>query len=576
MKSHAEGLLIAGRPDPAYDGAALSLTKPASALAARVGQHDRWDTQLTKVTAMVTRRDFLGGLLAGSFSGVLSRVNGHSAGTQHNDEPVTTELLDGSQQAAAWLEQAIGPTIGQLQVRDSQEIGQSRFSVGLETLDRAMFDPERVFVPLGRLGVKWARLQTGWARCEQSPGDYDFAWLDRVVNGVREVGVTPWFNLGYGNRLYTPEAPDASAVGWILLNGRTCHPAWLKFVEALARHFQDRVKHWEIWNEPNIKGFWKPIEPSAELYAAFVKETAAVIRGVIPDVTIIGGALAGMPTDYLRSLLAHGMAQHVDKISFHPYRAVPEQGYRETLESWRQLIRQNAEKTVELWQGENGCPSRPGSAGALGQYGWTETSQAKWLLRRMLYDRVLDLELTSYFHMVDLVNYNWGAGPSGKTNFKGLLRGEDYSPKPSYFAYQRLCTLFDGSAQREPSLDAMVKLEEPRDKGTLARDVEQWREQQILAGFVRNGQPLWCLWFAGDLLKPAVLRRLTLRIDFAGDLAGQMCAIDLLSGKIFQVHGLERRDSRWVLPSLPVADYPLILTVREALVGVVTWNGTQR
>lgn len=526
---------------------------------------------LRKVSTMATRRAFLGAALAGAVSAVLSRRDGIAAGTFYDGQPATTNLLDGSDRAVAWLEQTIGPANGQLQVRRSREIARSCFSVGLETLDRAMFDAERVFAPLGELGVKWARLQTGWARCERSPGQYDFDWLDRVVNGVRQVGVTPWFNLGYGNRLYTPEAPDASAVGWIPLDGQKPHPAWLKFVEVLARHFRDRVKHWEIWNEPNIKGFWKPVEPSAELYAAFVKETAAVIRGVIPDVTIVGGALAGMPTDYLRSLLTHGIARHVDKISFHPYRAIPEQSYRETLESWRQLLRQSTEKAPELWQGENGCPSRPGSAGALGQFAWTETAQAKWLLRRMLYDRVLDLELTSYFHMVDLVNYNWGTGPSGKTNYKGLLRGEDYSPKPAYFAYQRLCTLFDGMTRRDVSLDTLVTMEDARDEPTVAAATEQ-QQQRILAGFVRNGQPLWCLWVAGDLLKPGPLRRVTLQIDFAADLAGKMCVVDPLGGKIFRVRGPERRNSRWILSGIPLADYPLIIAGKEAVGDVAGWS----
>lgn len=278
-----------------------------------------------KEVLVSTRRQFLRasfGLAIAHGLGVGSAAFCRNAFSSHGQagegELPKCDFLDGTGRSITWLEQAVGPSIGRLTVKSSREIESSPFSVGLETLDRSMYDPDRVYKPLGELGVKWARLQTGWARTEQSPGVYDFAWLDRVVDSVIKQGVTPWFNLGYGNKLYTPEAPDASAVGWIPIYKEDAQEAWLRYVRALAVQFRDRVKHWEIWNEPNIKNFWKPGEPSPELYVTFVAQTAKVIREQIPQATIIGGALAGMPTEYLKKLLACGLAQHVDKISFHP------------------------------------------------------------------------------------------------------------------------------------------------------------------------------------------------------------------------------------------------------------------
>jgi hypothetical protein len=42
-------------------------------------------------------------------------------------------------------------------------------------------------------------LQCGWAKCEQKPGVYDFAWLDEVVNDALAQGVQPWLEVSYGN-----------------------------------------------------------------------------------------------------------------------------------------------------------------------------------------------------------------------------------------------------------------------------------------------------------------------------------------------------------------------------------------
>jgi len=127
------------------------------------------------------------------------------------------------------------PPAVRIKIRTAKEIAASPLSVGFETLDREMFDPERTYPYLAPLGVKWARCQTGWARTEKEKGRYDFTWLDRVVDSLLASGIQPWFNLGYGNKLYTPGAPHPSAVGWVPLNSEEARQAWVRYVEAIGR-----------------------------------------------------------------------------------------------------------------------------------------------------------------------------------------------------------------------------------------------------------------------------------------------------------------------------------------------------
>ncbi len=185
------------------------------------------------------------------------------------------------------------PRLGKVAPRASKLIPASPLSIGFETLDRKMFEPERTYAHLAQLGVKWARVQTGWGRCETEKGRYDFAWLDSVVDRLLEIGIQPLFNLGYGNRLYTPEAKGVSAVGWVPLWSEEAQTGWSRFVQALAKHFSQRVRHWEIWNEPNITTFWRPQKPNARDYVELVKRTAPLIRREVPTAVLIGGALAG-------------------------------------------------------------------------------------------------------------------------------------------------------------------------------------------------------------------------------------------------------------------------------------------
>jgi hypothetical protein len=470
--------------------------------------------------------------------------------------------------AGAWLGQrracaaavpsdapGLGELVGRVRPRSGREIDASPLSVGMETLDRRMFDPARTYEHVGRLGVKWARLQTGWARTETTAGQYDFAWLDEVVDSLRKLGIEPWFNLGYGNRLYTPRA-DPFGVGWAPLDGDEARAGWLRYVGAIAERFRGRVRHWEIWNEPNIATFWKGDKPSPARYVELVSMTAPEIRKRVPGAVIVGGALAGMPTDYLKGCLEAGLGRHVDKISYHPYRPVPEKGYETAVATWRKLLAQHNPK-LGLWQGENGCPSQNGGAGALRDLDWNETRQAKWLLRRILSDLRLGIELTSYFHLVDLVNYNWGGGSTGQTNFKGLLRGTDYTPKPSYYAYQCLAALFDAKTERAGA-EYRLRL--------LPGTAEQPKEDALVyAVFTRQGRVLGAYWHAASLQEDTPTRSVRVELSVPADHLAQPVLVDPLANRVYRIAQQTQSGGRLAFGNLPLADYPLIIADRSVI-----------
>ncbi len=433
------------------------------------------------------------------------------------------------------------PDAGRVRPVPSNRIKASPLSVGFEVLDRRCFEPEKTYKHLAALGVKWARCQTGWNRCETKPGQFDFAWLDAVVDSLLEIGIQPWFNLGYDNKLYFPEKPDEQSVGWAPVFKPTQQEAWLRFVAQIARHFRDRVRHWEIWNEPNIPGFWKPRKPDPADYVKLVRITAPEIRQRVPNAVIIGGAFAGIPFGFIEGCLAAGLGELVDVISYHPYRPVPEAGYEAEVGKLRQMIARYNSK-LSLWQGENGCPSKGGgdSMGALANMPWNETRQAKWLLRRIVSDLRLGLELTSYFHTVDLRAYRTG------TNYKGLLRGEDYTPKPAYFAFQCLCALLDAESKTTDMRPAVIADE---------------KLPLMHASFVRRGCPLLIWWYPATLLEPWKRRRITMRFVLPdGVKMKEPVLIDLLSARVYRLPLPTVEPPAVIFPELPLLEYPLALT----------------
>src|SRR5262249_17645906 len=97
-------------------------------------------------------------------------------------------------------------------------------------------------------GYRFARMDFEWSSVEKTPGQYDFAAYDRLVEHLARVGARPLFILDYGNDLYqkgAPRSPEARA-------------AFARFAGAAVRHFRGKNVVWEIWNEPNLGEFWQP------------------------------------------------------------------------------------------------------------------------------------------------------------------------------------------------------------------------------------------------------------------------------------------------------------------------------
>ena len=124
--------------------------------------------------------------------------------------------------------------IGTIKPKNSKQIKFSRIGLGLEKLDREVFDPEKVYDKVADTGVKWARIQSGWQRTERQKGVYDFDWIDSIVDNLLQRGVEPWVCLCYGNGLYSDDAKKIfGAVGCPPIFNDEQKNAWANYVKHL-------------------------------------------------------------------------------------------------------------------------------------------------------------------------------------------------------------------------------------------------------------------------------------------------------------------------------------------------------
>jgi hypothetical protein len=338
--------------------------------------------------------------------------------------------------------------VGTIQPRSTKEIESSRLTVGCETIDRdhVIWDNYKEY--LSPLGVKKIRLQAGWAKCERVPGIYDWKWLDEIIDFAVANNIEPWLQTSYGNPAY----PGGGGVNLLhsLMTSEEAYQAWDRWVEALVTRYKDRVKEWEIWNEPDLNGHIDAVS-AAKLNI----RTAEIIKRIQPEAKIAGLAFASNSDkvylgNFLDVIADSGKLDLFDWISYHSYTMRPEDAYTENRVLGLRSVLKKYSKDILLRQGENGAPSTYIPSFALSEYYWTEYTQAKYNMRRMLGDLGHDIE-TSVFTIIDIY-YNWGT--RAVLNTKGLIESDitmaAIRPKVAYYAIQNLAAIFDNDMVLNP------------------------------------------------------------------------------------------------------------------------------
>lgn len=331
------------------------------------------------------------------------------------------------------------PELGEVPVRPAKEIASARFwSIGAETYDRNFIDYEQIRDFVSPLGAKHMRVQGGWIRCEPKPGVYEWAWLDRMIDHATAAGVRPWVQTSYGNPIY-PGGGEGDLAGGLPTSAEAL-AAWDRWVRALVTRYQDRVHEWEIWNEPDLN---RAGTAPAPVYVDLFIRTATIIREIQPHAQIWALGLSAK-MDYADAFLAGVKARDrlhlIDAITIHGYPRNPDD--TTNLDQLKAVIAKH-DARIAIRQGETGAPSAFQERAALRNIQWTENTQAKWNLRRMLVHRGRDIPM-SLFALSDMVTRPFGGV---QINHKGLLAArEDHSiayVKPAYRAAQAVYSIFD-------------------------------------------------------------------------------------------------------------------------------------
>lgn len=457
--------------------------------------------------------------------------------------------------------------IGKIAPRHASEIKESRLGVGMEKLDRDAFDPEKVYDKVAALGVKWIRLQSGWKKTEAEEGVYDFTWLDEQVDNLLARGLKPWLCLCYGNTIYDELAKEYyGAVGCPPIRTERAYAAWLNYTAATVAHFKGRIEYYEIWNESEGAWTWRP-EPNVREYAEFCIKTGRVIKENDPSAKVITGSHYQNSMEFFNEEFANGVMRVADAISYHSY-DYDESASMERVKAFRALLKLYG-KELEIIQGETGSQSGNGGGGA---FGWIRTNrdmQTKYMLRHTVAEILAGVKFTSIFSAVDMAeNLDAKAGkPITVCGYFGLLGAEfdpttgslvgDYYEKPSYYAFQNLCSLLNENV--EPM--EMPVIFKPQ-KNSRVNGWDDATRDLIWGGIAKkNGSRAFAYWNSTEMVKCQGYEG-SVTFELAG-VEGEVRLVDPMDGSIYEIGDDVMKDmgnGLYVFEHLPVKDYPLILT----------------
>ncbi len=198
------------------------------------------------------------------------------------------------------------------------------------------------------------------------------------------------------------------------------------------------ITSWQIWNEPNLSGFWSK-QPFARSYVGLLRAARTAIKSVDPKAQIVLAGLANYSWSALRSIYKIPGARGLfDVVGLHPYTKTP-QGVVTILEYAREVMKAYGDANKPIIADEISWPSSKGKTVHDTGYDFatTEAGQARdvaAVIPLLAADRAkLRLRAVYYYTWATVEQRNGLA-----FTFAGLLKyvHSAFVRKPAFYAFK--------------------------------------------------------------------------------------------------------------------------------------------
>jgi hypothetical protein len=196
---------------------------------------------------------------------------------------------------------------------------------------------------------------TTWGDLEPQAGKWDFDKLDRYVALAKTKKVEVLLTLGQSPRWASARPNDPSPYG---NPGWPAEPRnikdWRNYVRTVAERYKGKIRHYEVWNEPDYKSFYTG---SVDKMVELAREAYTILKQVDPQNVVLSPGASNATPDFQwqRDFFRQGGGKYADVISqhFYPPTAIPEERVKD-LARFREIMAEAGLSKKEFWNTEAG------------------------------------------------------------------------------------------------------------------------------------------------------------------------------------------------------------------------------
>lgn len=153
-------------------------------------------------------------------------------------------------------------------------------------VDNHWIDPE-VIEAMRYMGIRAVRTIVGWERVQPLSSDHwNFKVFEQRLEALEKAGIKMRETL-----VFTPHWAAESNPKKVHFprNRKPKMAAWENYVRAMVRHYGSRVEFFELWNEPDLSGFWEyPVDD----YIRLCRRAREIAKETDPNCKFASGGFA--------------------------------------------------------------------------------------------------------------------------------------------------------------------------------------------------------------------------------------------------------------------------------------------
>lgn len=183
---------------------------------------------------------------------------------------------------------------------------------------------KRTLEMVREMGASWIVEYFPWGYYEPQKGLFDWAHADMVVDHARAQGLTVVARIDFVPEWARPEDTTFRYLD------EEHYDDYGDFIYAFVDHFKGRIRHFIIWNEPNLSFEWGYRPVDAESYTRLLKIAHRRAKEADPQALVLaaglGPTLAGEgdewglnDLEYLQRMYDAGAKDYFDMMAIHSY-----------------------------------------------------------------------------------------------------------------------------------------------------------------------------------------------------------------------------------------------------------------